>query len=183
LKVTFFSGGKNTLRVLLGLALVVRDPRRDSISSVEFFKIGRTPNGKFNSYVAFRRVGVNVFVLCSIPGDAVAEIGDGRSARSKVLLNVFKVVGVFADKASSLLLAVVDLDPYDDGNDVVCNDSFGLLEGGMTGLPKDKAAASTWSRCVQSGGPTAFIGASSIVCLTLQSGLRGLEMQNLAYDA
>ena len=112
-KDTFLAGGKKTLRVVLGLALVVNDVCRESLKTSEFFKIGRTPSGCPRSYGALRRNGVEEFdfVLGRMAGEAVAEFGEGLMVRSNVLLNVLSVVGVTVDMVSTLLLAVLDVVP------------------------------------------------------------------------
>ena len=130
---TFLSGGKKTLLVLRGLALTAKELRRESSQRVEFFSIERFPSGRLRSYGAFLRCGVAQLTLgrCRTAGEAVAELGDGRNVKSKVLLKVFKVVGVAVDMSSGRLLALLDVFPYDVSSDDVCNESFGLFVGGI----------------------------------------------------
>jgi hypothetical protein len=132
-KDTRLGGGKKTLRPVRGLALAVSEPRRYSLWSAEFLRIGLTPSGRLMSYGLDRRNGVNAGLGLGrdVAGDAVAELGDGRRVRSKVLLNVLSVVGVAADMFSTLLPVALAEEPYDVENWEVCNDSLGRLLGGM----------------------------------------------------
>ena len=61
----------------------------------------------------------------------VEEFGDGRMVRSKVLLKVLSVVGVVEERPATLLLVVLADEAYGVGSNEVCNDSLGLLLGGM----------------------------------------------------
>lgn len=64
-------------------------------------------------------------------GDAVAEVGDGLTVRSKVLLNVLRVVGVAAVISVALFPVALAEEPYDVESALVCSDSLGRLDAGM----------------------------------------------------
>jgi hypothetical protein len=105
------------------------DERRRSAARREFFRIGFTPRGRFNEYGCFLRSGDEIEVARK--GDAVAELGDGLSDRSKVLLNVLRVVGVAAVISVALLPVALAEEPYDVVSAFVCNDNFGRFDAGM----------------------------------------------------
>ena len=94
----------------------------------------------------------------------MAELGDGLMLRSKVLLNVFNVVGVTADRLSIRFPVALADEPYDVESDV-CNDNLGRLVGGIDRGLSEKIAG--WRGKVAEGGTwlncMGFIGQVSMI--------------------
>lgn len=96
-------------------------------------------------------------------GEAVAELGDGRIVKSKVLLKVLSVVGVAAEISVALFPVALADEPYVVARADVWSESFGRLEGGMNapGWRGRAADVGTFSNWVASG----FMGERSIMTM------------------